>query len=108
MISSQRCDGPCRALPTSGVRLRRQRLPSRLEMPERRLVNRIVDPMTVPLERLAGAHGLAAGLLDPLRLGIECVAFLPDDLVDALVLAAQLLDQPSELLRDPTWSAPRA
>ena len=45
---------------------------------------------------LAGADGIAAGLVDPPFCGIERVAFLSDDLVDALVLAAQLRQKPLE------------
>ena len=97
MISSQRSMArDARDLKLRG-RLRRERLPARMEVPEGRLIDRVVDAMTVPLEGFAGGDGVAPALFDPLLLGMERVALLPDDLVDALVLAAQLLHEASEL-----------
>ena len=92
-------DGPRRALAHLRRRLLRQALPSRMEMPESRLVNRVVDPVTVPLEGLTGAQGVAQGFGDLPLLGVERIAFLPDDLVDAFVLAAQLFEESFELRR---------
>ena len=90
-------DGPRRALASLRRGLRGEGLPARMKVPERGLIDRVVDPMTVPLEGLACADAVAAGLFDALRIGIERPVLLPDDLVDALVLAAQLLHEALEL-----------
>ena len=97
MIVSQRSMARAARSRTSAGASAGQRLPSRMEMPESRLVNGVVDTVAVPLERLAGAQGVAQSFGDLPLLGVERVAFLPDDLVNALVLAAQLLEQPFEL-----------
>ncbi len=71
--------------------------PPGLELLERRHVNWVIDAMTVPLERRAKRMEVALDLRDPLIFGTQRIAFLLDDLVDALVLAAQLLEQLLEL-----------
>src|ERR1700693_4197460 len=52
--------------------------------------------MTVSLERRAKRRDIARDLRDPLLLGAQYVALLLDDLVDALVLAANLFEEPRE------------
>src|ERR1700722_15951395 len=52
--------------------------------------------MTVSLERRAERSDLARDLRNPLLLGAQHIALLLDDLIDALVLAADLLEEPCE------------
>ena len=73
--------------------------------------------MTVAFERCAERIDIDFDLRDPLLFGAQGIAFLLDDLVDALVLAANLLEQLLELrgifngLRRETavygWTSPR-
>ena len=97
MISSQRSMARAARLRKSGAACVCERLPARVEVPQGRLVNRLIDPVRVPLKRLAGADGIAAAFSTRLLLGIERVAFLANDLVDVLVLAVQLLHELPEL-----------
>ena len=73
--------------------MRLQRLPALVKVLERRLVDGLVSPVRVPLERLASADGIAARFLERLLLGVQRVALLTDDPVDVLVLAMQQLLQ---------------
>src|ERR1700693_6054353 len=52
--------------------------------------------MTVSLERRAERSAIARDLRNPLLLGAQHIALLLDDLVDALILAADLLEEPRE------------
>ena len=72
----------------AALRAQRQRAPARLQRLERRGIERPVLPSGMLLEQFAKLCRFTSGLFGPALLGKQRVAFLPDDLVDRLVLAA--------------------
>src|SRR5271156_1630814 len=90
---------PMHPLPRFGFRLRLESFPLRLELPQGRRVERVMDSMTVPFERCTERIDLAFDTCDPQLFGAYRIALLLDDLVDALVLAAQLFEELLELGR---------
>src|ERR1700678_1529045 len=90
-------DGRDHALAGLRPRLRLERCPLRLELPQGGGIEYVVDTMTVAFERCAERIDIDLNLRDPLLFGTQGIAFLLDDLVDALVLAAKLLEQLLEL-----------
>ncbi len=81
--------------PFPGLRRRSwlERLPLSFELPQGRGVQDVVNSVTVPFERCAQGVDGALFLRNTLLLGAQRIALLLDDLVDALVLAAQLPKQ---------------
>src|SRR5450631_420836 len=78
-------------------RLRRQRAPAAVEVLKGRYVGCVVHAMAVPFQRRAKCIDLTGNLRPFPILRVECIALLFENLVDALVLVADLPEKLPEL-----------
>src|ERR1700729_2154787 len=90
-------DGLLGALSDIRCRQGSERAPPAVKRLKGRWVKRIIDPMTVPLERLAQRTDLGRNLCRLPVLGVQRIALLLEDFVNTLVLAANPFEKLPEL-----------